>query len=84
MAYYLAEDSESLEQERIFAKIKKNVIAPGTEIINPDEAKEGWTKYYDNGIVTFNADLFFQKERPKIRYIKTRTQIYNPWRHGYR
>lgn len=68
----------------IEAKIKKNVIAPGTNGVDIDEAKEGWTKYYDSGIVTLNVDLFFQKEKPWIRYMKTRTQIYNPWRHGYR
>lgn len=84
MAYYLAEDSESLEQERIFAKIKKNVIAPGTGIVNLDKAAEGWTKYYDSGVMTLNVDLFFREDRPRIRYIKTRTQIYSPWRHGYR
>lgn len=68
MAYYLAEDSEALEHEKILAKLKKDVIAPETSGINWDKAKHGWTRYYDDGVVTLNVDLFFRHKKEDIEY----------------
>lgn len=65
MAYYLAEDNEALEHEKVLAKLKKDVIAPETNGVNWDKARHGWTRYYDDGVVTLDADLFFRTRRNK-------------------
>ena len=63
MTYYLAEDNETLEHEKILAKLKKDIIAPGTNGINWDKAKNGWTRYYDDGLVTLSPKIFFKRGR---------------------
>ena len=36
-------------------------ILIGTERINWDRAKTGWTNYYDDGVVTLSPKVFFGK-----------------------
>lgn len=84
MPFYVAEDNEALRQERMFVKIRKNVIMPGTNGVDLDKAKGGWTKFYDNGIITTNVKLFFTERTQRIQYIRTRRHIYINWRYGYR
>lgn len=83
MSFYANPNKWTTREEKLKAKIKKNMVMPGTNEIDLDKAKNGWAQFYSNGVVTFNVDLFFIKERQRIRQIKTLRQIYFSWRYGY-
>ena len=68
MAYYMAEDNEGLEHEKVLTKLKKDIIAPETNGINWDRARHGWVRYYDDGIVTLDPKLFFKQKKEDIEY----------------
>lgn len=38
-------------------------MLPHSEHINWQKAEHGWTKYYDEGLVTLNPDVFFGKKK---------------------
>ena len=43
--------------------IKKPIIALETIRINWKKAKHGWARYYDDGIITLDPDVFFGKKK---------------------
>lgn len=44
--------------------LEKNIALPNRHTsINWDKAKHGWTRYYDDGIITLDPDLFFRTKK---------------------
>ena len=43
--------------------IRKRAMLPHSEEINWQKAEHGWTKYYDEGIITLDPDVFFSKKK---------------------
>ena len=62
MTEYAIEPNEE-EELLIAAKYGKNHIAEETRGINWHKAKTGWTNYFDDGIVTLSAKVFFRKRK---------------------
>ena len=62
MRYYSDESIEGHKRKLGAAKAGKS-IAPGTRGINWKKAEYGWAQYFDDGVVTLNAELFFRKRK---------------------
>ena len=46
-------------------------------------ALEGWVPYYDDGIITLNPNVFFEKKTEKVISTRPLKKVYWPWRTGY-
>jgi len=66
MKEYPQETNEIEDEEEnllIAAKFRTNNIAPGTRGINWYKARTGWTRYFDDGVVTLDPKVFFRKRK---------------------
>ena len=56
MRKYPEEENELM----IAARTRKNIVVEGTRRVNWEKAKHGWTRYYDDGVVTLDPEVFFR------------------------
>jgi len=68
-------------KEQIF---QPEIVASNTVDVKWKYAESGWVNFYDDGIVTLNANLFFAWWfEGKIHTTKSLKTIYWTWRNGY-
>ena len=62
MRYYSDESIEGHKRKQGAASVGKS-IASGTEHINWKKAEKGWTRYFDDGVVTLDPKVFFRRRK---------------------